>query len=105
MDPEAVLNRTRRRFHRRQYHVDGPNAMWHYDGHDKLSRYGFPIHGCVDDASRQFIWLEVVPNNRLKRAVLELYLKAVVELGAMPLRNRSDGGSENASSATAQMAA
>ena len=25
-----------------------PNYVWHMDGYDKLSQYGFNIHGCAD---------------------------------------------------------
>jgi hypothetical protein len=39
VDPEGVAARTRRRLQRRTYDVPGSNYMWHFDGHDKLSRY------------------------------------------------------------------
>ena len=26
----------------------GPNYIWHADGHDKLTPYGLAIHGCID---------------------------------------------------------
>ena len=28
--------------------VQGPNFCWHLDGYDKLSPFGFHIHGCID---------------------------------------------------------
>ena len=28
--------------------LKGPNFIWHLDGYDKLSAYGFCIHGCID---------------------------------------------------------
>ena len=40
-NPEAVFLRKRQRLKRRVYSVDGPNALWHYDGYDKLARFGF----------------------------------------------------------------
>ncbi|CAG8666257.1 581_t:CDS:2, partial [Paraglomus occultum] len=30
---------------RRQYHVSGPNALWHLDGNHKLIRYNRWAHG------------------------------------------------------------
>jgi hypothetical protein len=37
---------------RRKYHVCRPNALWHMDGHHKLIRWGFVIHGIVDGYCR-----------------------------------------------------
>lgn len=28
--------------------LQGPNFVWHLDGYDKLTPYGFPIHACID---------------------------------------------------------
>ncbi len=28
--------------------VQGPNYAWHSDDYDKLSQFGFCIHGCID---------------------------------------------------------
>jgi hypothetical protein len=38
VDPNGIEIRSRRRLHRRSYDVPGPNFMWHFDGHDKLSK-------------------------------------------------------------------
>lgn len=38
---------------RRTYSVSRPNALWHMDGHHKLIRWGFVIHGIVDGYSRK----------------------------------------------------
>ena len=58
INPLAVGQRRRGRLHRRiytskvSYCVDnnpkGPNFCWHLDGNDKLSPFGFHIHGCID---------------------------------------------------------
>ena len=64
INPLAVGQRHRGRLHRRIYTskvftrgycVDnnpmfpkGPNFCWHLDGYDKLSPFGFHIHGCID---------------------------------------------------------
>ncbi|KAJ3871875.1 hypothetical protein F5051DRAFT_340238, partial [Lentinula edodes] len=36
----------------RVYHVSRPNALWHLDGHHKLIRWGFVIHGIIDGYSQ-----------------------------------------------------
>lgn len=38
---------------RRKYRVARPNALWHIDGHHKLIRWGFVIHGIIDGFSRK----------------------------------------------------
>ncbi len=71
-DPDAVGRRRQGRLQRRIYsskvlvyrvvicwcvyycvftyniHMQGPNFCWHLDGYDKLSPFGFHIHGCID---------------------------------------------------------
>ena len=41
----------------------GVNWIWHVDQYDKLSRYGFCIHGGIDGLSRKLIWLKVFTSN------------------------------------------
>ena len=53
IDPEGVSLRRRRRLRRRKYTSQGPNYVWHVDGHDKLKPFGFSIHGCIDGFSRR----------------------------------------------------
>lgn len=38
VDPRGVIDRRRRRLHRRTYYVEGPNRLWHVDGNHKLIR-------------------------------------------------------------------
>ena len=57
-------------------------------------RFGFGIHGCIDGFSRKIIWLEVACTNRRPHLVLKYFLDAVNEYG-LPLRTRSDHGTEN----------
>ena len=38
--------------HRRKYFSSRPNALWHCDGHHKLIKYGFVIHGFIDGNCR-----------------------------------------------------
>ncbi|KAI5997818.1 hypothetical protein F5J12DRAFT_703870, partial [Pisolithus orientalis] len=33
---------------RRVYRVKRSNALWHIDGHHKLIRWGFVVHGIID---------------------------------------------------------
>ena len=80
---------------RREYIVDGPNAMWHFDQNDKLRQFGFEIHGCIDGWSRRMLWLHVSPNNRIPEWVLAFYIDTVMRVGFMPARQRSERGAEN----------
>jgi len=50
------------------------------DGHDKLKRWGFPIHGCNDVYLRYLIWLRVDLSNRDPRFILSHYLSAIEEI-------------------------
>lgn len=50
--PLGTLLRQRVQIVRRVYHVTGPNGMSHMDGHHKLIRWGFVIHGLIDGYSR-----------------------------------------------------
>ncbi|KAJ7301575.1 hypothetical protein DFH08DRAFT_613008, partial [Mycena albidolilacea] len=31
-----------------RWNVRGANALWHFDGNEKLKLWGFYVHGCVD---------------------------------------------------------
>ena len=48
VDPTGVELRARRVLHRRVYHVETPNALWHLDGYHKLIRWRFVIHGAIE---------------------------------------------------------
>ena len=48
LDPQGVELRKKRRLRRRKYQSQGPNYVWHIDGHDKLKPFGFSIQGCID---------------------------------------------------------
>ncbi|KAI6035205.1 hypothetical protein F5J12DRAFT_684708, partial [Pisolithus orientalis] len=37
---------------RRVYRVKRSNALWHIDGHHKLIRWGFVVHGIIDGYCR-----------------------------------------------------
>ena len=42
IDPLGTALRRTRRLNRRRYSSPGPNFCWHFDGYDKLKRYGLP---------------------------------------------------------------
>ena len=44
--------RRRAAIRRRKYINSRPNALWHCDGHHKLIKYGFVIHGFIDGHCR-----------------------------------------------------
>jgi hypothetical protein len=59
----------------------GPHHQWSGDGHDKLSKIGFPIWAVCDQWSGKWLGMRVVPNNQLKTSIAYLYLSLVHELG------------------------
>ena len=94
IDPEGVRSRRRRRLVRRKYVTQGPNYVWHIDGHDKLKPFGFSIHGCIDGFSRRLMWLEVGTSNKNPEIIAKFYLDTVKEYG-IPLQIKADDGSEH----------
>ena len=49
---------------KRVYHAEGPNAMWHIDGHHKMIKWRFVIHGGINGFSRTIVYLRCSTNNR-----------------------------------------
>ncbi|KAL4219197.1 hypothetical protein ACF0H5_021779 [Mactra antiquata] len=95
LDGEGVRRRKRKRLRRRQYINKGPNYVWHIDGYDKLTPFGFPIHGCIDGFSRQIVWLKVGFTNKKPEVIAGHFVAAVEELKGYPVRIRADPGTEN----------
>ena len=75
---------------RRVYHADGPNSVWHVDGHHKLVRWGLVTHGGIDGYSRTVVYLRCSDNNRA-----DTVMSAFEEAVRMPSKLRSDLGGEN----------
>lgn len=95
IDPNGVAVRRAHRLKRRIYVSKGPNYLWHTDGHDKLKKFGFAIHGCIYGYSRRIIWLEVLSSNNNPSVITTYYLEALEELGIAPRVLRFDYGTEN----------
>jgi len=85
VDAEGLEARRKGQLIRRTFASPGPNDTWSCDGYDKLERWGFPIHGCLDGFSRYLLWLRVGISNHDPRWILAYYLEAIEELSAMNL--------------------
>jgi hypothetical protein len=81
-------------FYNRSAFSGGPNHIWAFDGHDKLTKYGLSIHGCVDVFSGKIIWLRVWTGNHDPDLVEMYYLESVKKYGVFPYSTQSDYGSE-----------
>lgn len=75
--------------------LQGPNFIWHIDQHDKLTPFGFPIHGAMDGYSRHILWCKIVPSNRDAWAMAHLYMETVRRVGKVPVLMYIDPGTEN----------
>ena len=84
IDPEGVSMRKKKTIKRRAYETNGPFGVFHIDGNDKLKRFCFVIHGCIDEFSRKLIWLFVSTTNNTFLVVANFYLKAITNLGRAP---------------------
>ena len=64
IQPGRMANARKGKLSRRLYRNKGPNHLIHLDGYDKLSPFGFYIHGAIDGWSRKLLWLEVASTNK-----------------------------------------
>ncbi|XP_055010791.1 uncharacterized protein LOC110155161 [Boleophthalmus pectinirostris] len=88
----------------RVYTSDGPNHVWHVDGYDKLKPYGFGISGCIDGYSRKVLWLKCGASNNDPVVIAQNYMNCLTEYGIIPMRLRTDCGTENGTMAAIQCA-
>ena len=96
LDRDGVLRRSRRRLQRRLYRSPGPNFCFHIDGYDKLKPYGISIHGCIDGFSRKILWLSACSSNKNPKIVAHyLYMEYLKKSKRVPLKVRTDAGTEN----------
>ncbi|XP_062851516.1 uncharacterized protein LOC134314752 [Trichomycterus rosablanca] len=102
LNPQGCEMRARRRFIRRTYHSMGPNYMWHADGYDKLKPFGLALSGCIDGFSRKVLWLVCGPTNNNPSVIAHNFITCVRNLGAVPMRLRTDCGTENGIMAAVQ---
>lgn len=102
LNPQGTEQRTRRRFVRRSYHSLGPNYLWHVDGYDKLKPFGFAISGCIDGFSRRVLWLICGPTNNDPAVIAHNFITTIQRLGVVPMRLRTDCGTENGTIAAIQ---
>ncbi len=93
VDPINTAIRRSITIRRRVYHADGPNTIWHVDGHHKLIRWGLVTHGGIDGYSHTVVFLRCSDNNRAE-TVLTAFRDAVERHG-LPSKIRSDLGGEN----------
>ena len=77
------------------YETLGPNDVYHIDGNDKLKKWGFCIHGCVDGFSRKLLWLKVATTNNDPLVIANYYLQHIKTHKIVPNLIRMDKGSEN----------
>ncbi|KAH0827526.1 hypothetical protein J3R83DRAFT_4239 [Lanmaoa asiatica] len=93
IDPLGWLICSRAAIQWRVYEAPRSNYVWHIDGHHKLIRWGFVIHGIIDGFCRTVVGLHANTDNRAQ-TVLALFLTAIEEYGT-PSRVRGDRGGEN----------
>ena len=95
IDPEDASVRKKKTIKRRTCETNGPFDVFHIDGNEKLKRFGFAIHGCIDGFSRKLIWIFVSTTNNDPLVVANLYLKAITNLGRAPNTLQMDLGTES----------
>ena len=95
IDPEGVEFRSRNVVRRRIYCSRGPFHIVHIDGHDKLKKWGFAIHGGIDGFSRRILWLKVSTTNNDPLVVANFFLEFLKKYKTAPNILRFDRGREN----------
>ena len=102
LNPQGTDLRTRRRFMRRTYHLMGPNYMWHVDSYDKMKPFGLALSGCIDGFSRRIMWFVCGATNNNPSVIAYNYIQCAKSVGVIPMRLRTDLGTENGTMAAIQ---
>ena len=92
MYPSKFTVRWSKALHGRVYSVPFYNSLWHIDGHHKLIRWKFVIHGGIDGFSRTIVFLQASDNNDTS-TVTQAFVDACYRHG-WPSRVRGDYGGE-----------
>ena len=95
IDSDGVKIRRNKVIRRIIYHTNGPGYIYHIDGNDKLKRWGFPIHGCIDGFSCKVMWLVVSTTNNDPLFVGNLYLECIKQYKIVPKLLGMDAETEN----------
>ena len=103
INPEQSGNHRAQKLERRIYTSLGPNAVWHAEGYDKLTKpYGFSIHGCIDGFSRKVLRLRICCSNNDPIIAPHLFLTALEENKICADLLKTDWGTENGIMASMQ---
>jgi hypothetical protein len=105
IDADGMDHRRKGRVERRVAWAAGPGQIMSFDGHDKIVKFGFAIHGGVDWWSGKIHWLRVFTGNHNPRLICKYYLEFVHRNGGIlyhltsvfSYSTRSDHGTENGS--------
>ena len=95
VDPDKVNKRKSTTIVRREYLSSEPDIICHIDGNDKLKRWRFRIHGCVDGFSRKLLWLIVASSNNDPIVISHYFLRCIKKYGIAPNLLRMDNTREN----------
>ena len=95
LNPSDVQDSWRKLITRRVYGTNGPADIYHIDGNDKLKRWGFEIHGCIDGFSGNILWLHVSTSSNDPLIIANFYLSCISKYKMCPRTLRMDRGNEN----------
>ena len=95
VDPGGVELRSRNVIRRRVYETKRSFHVFHIDGHDKLKKWGFALHGGIDGFSRKVLWLNVSTTNNDPLVVANYFLQCVTRYKMATKQLRFDSGNED----------
>ena len=102
VDPEGCQLRKAHRLKTRTYHCPGPGDTWHIDGYDKLTPFGFPIHGAIDGFSRKILWLDVTRSSNSPDNIATYFSTTAKDSRGCSRQLITDLGTENGLAASMQ---